>query len=109
VPRSNNGSESFWIHSQKLIGAQAGRKPKNGVRAGVSHLKRPALAARFPVHVTLRVRPEVWNLRSQRCFRRIRAAFVAGNDQFGFRLNHYSVQGNHLHLIVEAESAESLS
>ncbi len=32
----------------------AGRKPK-GEKAGVSHAKRPALVARFPVHVTLKL------------------------------------------------------
>ena len=86
----------------------AGRKP-NGPKAGVSHLRRPPLAKRFPVHVTLRVRPHVYNLRSRRCFRLIREAFVGTNGRFGFRLNHYSVQGNHLHLIVESEDSQSLA
>jgi REP element-mobilizing transposase RayT len=86
----------------------AGRKPKNGA-AGMPHVARPALARRFPVHVTLRVRREVWNLRSNRCFRVIRRAFVGGNERFGFRLNQFSVQHNHLHLMVEAEDARALS
>ena len=33
----------------------------------------------------------------------------AGSDSFGMRLVHYSVQGNHLHLIVEADSDAALS
>src|SRR5260370_29389634 len=86
----------------------AGRKP-TGERAGVSHRARPALARRFPVHVTLRVRREVYSLRSRRCFGVIRRAFAAQNGRFGFRLNYYAVQGNHLHLIVEALGRESLS
>jgi putative transposase len=86
----------------------AGRKP-NGARAGVSHLARPRLAARFPVHVTLRVRREVWNLRSRRCFAALKAAFAGGRERFGFRLNQFSVQGNHLHLIIEARDATALS
>jgi putative transposase len=85
----------------------AGRKRKPG--AGVSHVARPALAARFPVHVTVKVTGEVFNLRSRRSFRVIQRAFFAGNDRFGFRLNHFSVQGDHLHLIVEAEGAEALA
>ena len=36
-------------------------------------------------------------------------AFREANQRFGLRIVHYSIQGNHLHLIVEAESAESLS
>ena len=87
----------------------AGRKPKNGIAAGVSHLVRPVLKRRFPVHVTLRVRKEVWNLRSRRCFGAIRRAFVGGRQRSGFRLNEYTVQGNHLHLIVEAEDNRELS
>jgi REP element-mobilizing transposase RayT len=86
----------------------AGRKP-NGERAGVTHRRRAELARRFPVHVTMRMRREVYGLRSRRCFRVIRAAFAAQNGRFGFRLNQYSVQGNHLHLIVEAAGKQSLT
>jgi REP element-mobilizing transposase RayT len=86
----------------------AGRKPKHGV-AGVSHLARPVVKPRFPVHVTLRIRREVWNLRSRRCFTAIRRAFVGGRRRFGFRLNEFSVQGNHVHLIAEADGNVSLS
>jgi REP element-mobilizing transposase RayT len=67
------------------------------------------LKRRFPVHVTLRVRREVWSLRSRRCFSAIRRAFIGGRERFGFRLNEFSVQGNHAHLIVEAEGSQSLS
>jgi REP element-mobilizing transposase RayT len=87
---------------------RAGRKP-TGAEAGVPHTTRPALARRFPVHVTLRVRREVYNLRSQRCFRLIRRAFAAQNGRNGFQLNHFSVQGNHMHLIVEADGKQSLA
>jgi REP element-mobilizing transposase RayT len=86
----------------------AGRKPK-GERAGVPHQRRVALARRFPVHVTVRMQHSVYNLRSRRCFSILRAAFGAQNGRFGFRLNQYSVQGNHLHLIVEANDKQSLS
>lgn len=66
------------------------------------HLEFGRMAQRFPVHVTLRVRPEVWNLRSRRCFRALCGAFARGRERLGFRLVHFSVQGNHLHLVVEA-------
>jgi 2-keto-4-pentenoate hydratase/2-oxohepta-3-ene-1,7-dioic acid hydratase in catechol pathway len=61
------------------------------------------------VHVTLRVRRHVWNLRSQRCFRAIARGFANGKQRAGFALVHFSVQGNHLHLIVEAENAVRLA
>lgn len=80
---------------------RAGRKP-NGARAGVPHKARPRLSKHHPVHVTWRMLPHVWNLRSRRSFRVLSNAFVKGCDRRGFRLVHYSVQGNHLHLVVEA-------
>src|SRR6266576_2213365 len=87
---------------------RAGRKP-GGRRAGVWHVARPELAARFPVHVTWRMKKEVWNLRTRRCFSVLKRAFWGGADRFGFRLVHYSVQGNHLHLLVEAQDERALS
>ena len=75
----------------------------------MSHLKRPEFAGRFPLHVTMSMRDVVWNLRSQRSFSRLSRAFWAGGDRFGFRLLHYSVQGNHIHLLVEAKGKRSLA
>lgn len=80
---------------------RAGRKPK-GARAGVAHMTRPVLPARFPVHVTWRMDKRVWNLRTRRCFSVMQRAMYAGAARFGFRLVHYSVMGNHVHLMVEA-------
>src|SRR6184192_3988505 len=85
----------------------AGRPPKNR-RAGVAHVVRPALAPRFPVHVTWRMEKRVWSLRTQRCFGVMRRAMSAGAAKFGFRLVHYSVMGNHVHLIVEATDRRAL-
>jgi REP element-mobilizing transposase RayT len=61
------------------------------------------------VHVTLRVKPHVWNLRSRRSWRRIRRAFEKARGKFGARLIEYSVQGNHLHLIIETDDNDALS
>lgn len=85
----------------------AGRKPRRE-RAGVPHASRETLKARFPVHVTWRMRRGVWNLRSRRCFGRLRRAFYSASRD-GFKLVHYSVQGNHVHLLVEAADARMLS
>jgi len=34
---------------------------------------------------------------------------LRGRDRFGFRLVHFSVQGNHIHLVVEAQDERSLA
>ena len=86
----------------------AGRKP-NGAKAGVSHLRRADFAARHPVHVTLRVLPGVGFLRGYQRLRAIEEALREARERFSLRIIHYSVQGNHLHLLVEAAGPESLA
>ena len=58
--------------------------------------------------MTVRIRAEVWSLRTHRCFRALKRAFIRGCRRFGFRLVHFSVQRNHAHFIVEAPDAHSL-
>ena len=90
----------------------AGRPRKDGVvgaRPGVPHVTRARLAERFPVHVTWRMDKTVWNLRSRRCFGAMERAMYAGALKSGFRLVHYAVMGNHVHLLVEAPNRVRLS
>jgi REP element-mobilizing transposase RayT len=95
----------FTVRGGKRRGA--GRPKEEG--SGVSHLTRSPLAARFPVHVTLRVREGMPSLRRKGAHTALRRAFLAGRDRFGFRLNHYSIQSNHIHLIVEAKDRTALT
>jgi REP element-mobilizing transposase RayT len=90
----------------------AGRPRNDGVvggRPGVKHVTRPVLAERFPVHVTWRMDKAVWNLRTRRCFGVMQRAMYAGALKGGFRLVHYAIMGNHVHLIVEAPNRLRLS
>ena len=52
---------------------------------------------------------EVGFLRSARRYRAIERALRVAKELYGVRIIHFSVQGNHLHLLVEADDAESLS
>jgi REP element-mobilizing transposase RayT len=63
----------------------------------------------MPLHVTLRMAPHVYNLRSRRSFRVIAAALRVGADRFGVRIIQFSVQGNHIHLVVEAPDRRALA
>lgn len=92
-------------HGGKRRGA--GRKPRSG--ATVPHTARPALTEKLPVHVTLRVTREVWNLRSQRAFAHVEHALNEERRRGALRIAHYSVQGNHLHLIAETDDRPTLS
>src|SRR4249920_711182 len=84
----------------------AGRKPK-GERAGVSHAKRPALASRYPVLVTMRLCAGLPSLRYNDSHAVLMSAFESGTRE-SFRVIEYSIQSNHLHLIVEAEDEGAL-
>jgi REP element-mobilizing transposase RayT len=83
----------------------AGRRP--GER--VSHHARRKFAKPTPVHVTLRVRPHVWSLRSRRCHLRISRCLEKALGRFGLRVIEYAVLGNHIHLIVEADDSRALA
>ncbi|MBK7399985.1 MAG: transposase [Myxococcales bacterium] len=91
---------------------RGGRRPGAGrpVKAGSeSHRRRPPVSAAHPLHVTLRVAQHVWNLRAQRCLRPIDAALRALHSGERARVTHFSVQGNHVHLVVEARDGAALS
>ncbi len=75
----------------------------------VGHGLRTALAARFPVHVTMKLQRGLPRLRSRPEYAALRAAFQAGCDRAGFRLTHYAVLNDHLHFLVEAADRTTLS
>jgi REP element-mobilizing transposase RayT len=108
---------AFDFPEPKLRKVGSGRKP---TRAGtwVKHRARPWHDANHPVHVTLKVRRGIPNLRG------FRLAKVIGNGlreaatsdaakkqerRRTFRVIHFSIQPNHLHLIVEATSKTALA
>jgi REP element-mobilizing transposase RayT len=82
-----------------------GRPKKLG--AGVPHLRR-AFGTRFPLHVTLRMRPHVWQLRSRRCFTIIERALYKAAARIDARIAQFSVQHNHVHMVVEADDPRAL-
>jgi REP element-mobilizing transposase RayT len=87
---------------------RAGRK-RLAPRPRVSHKRREILKYWNPVHVTVRMRREVCNLRQSVCFRALKRAFCAANQRSDFQLVHFSVQGNHVHFLVEADGERELS
>ena len=93
--------------------AKRGRKRKPGPKprkgAGSPHKARPALAARNPVHVVLRVIREVGNLRRRCTYKAIREATLTTAVREDFRIVHLSIQRTHVHLIVEANDKHALA
>src|SRR4030095_16646223 len=64
-------------------------------RSGITHVVMP----------TARALP---GLRTPRLLRRLERSFRAGMQKLGFALTHYSVQQDHLHLVVEARDRHAL-
>ena len=60
------------------------------------------------MHVTLRMRGGLPRLRCRRFVLELRRSFGEASERGDFRLVHYSVQHNHLHLLVEAEDQAAL-
>src|SRR5437879_1815423 len=85
----------------------AGRKP-SGRKVGVPHRPRPAHNARHPVHVTLRASQGLPSLRTEPLFPAIRHG-LARASHAGLRILRFSVQRDHVHLVVEALNGRALS
>ncbi len=65
-------------------------------------MKRAPVPVSAPSHVTLRVQRGIPSLRSRRFLREFRKTLRQANVRRDFRVVHYSVQSNHVHLLVEA-------
>lgn len=99
--------------AKRRVGRPLGRNPDGSpkTRAGVAHLKRESFDQRMPVHVTLAFAQGVFNLRSERCWQPIREILqqASAPEAVGeFAILEFTVQGNHMHLLVEADSSTVL-
>ena len=109
-----NGQRRGWRKGD--AGARkAGRKPK-GARAGASHAKRPKLNGRDPLHIVLRVHGDVGSLRKRHMYSALREATLTvakrelhDAEVGAFRIVHVSIQGDHVHLLVEAGNRQALT
>jgi REP element-mobilizing transposase RayT len=108
---------AFGLAEPKRRKVGSGRKP---TRRGtwVKHRPRPWHDGHHPVHVTLKVRRGIPNLRGFRLAKAIGAGLqLAASSESSkkrerrrtFRVIHFSIQPNHLHLIVEASSKTALA
>jgi REP element-mobilizing transposase RayT len=86
----------------------AGRK-RNAERPMVAHRRRAAIKAKTPVHVTLRMRPEIARLRRRDQYRAIRQALGRTGHDDRCRIVHYSIQSNHIHLVCEPNGKKGLT
>ncbi len=100
--------QSFVFRTRGGARAGAGRKSTRD-RPAIPHRVREEVRPYQPVHVTLRMAPHVWNLRSQRSFAVIHRAVAELRRRVDVRVVHFSILGNHIHLIVEADGEYALA
>jgi REP element-mobilizing transposase RayT len=87
---------------------RGGRVPLPPKRRSTPHRARPAHYHGHPVHITLRAKRRAPYLRAEVPFEALRAAMAKASRE-AFRVLHFSVQPDHVHLIVEARDRFALS
>jgi REP element-mobilizing transposase RayT len=90
-------------------GRRTGAGRPRGPKSRDPHRRRARLAARFPCHLTLRVRRGIPSLRKASFVREWKRSLRAACETGRFRVVHYSLQRDHVHLLVEASSARDLA
>ncbi|MBM4268855.1 MAG: hypothetical protein FJ144_19945 [Deltaproteobacteria bacterium] len=90
-------------------GRRKGAGRPESKRARVRHRRRCEHSAPSPAHVTLRMQRGVPSLRTRRFVHEFRRTLGGACERGEFRVLHYSLQRDHVHLIVEAESRRALT
>jgi len=106
MKRMKQGELPLWRGKWGGWRPGAGRKP--GPNPPVPHKSRGPFPASHPCLVTLKALDGVSSLRTRDVVREVEGSFRRGGERGEFRLVHYSLQGDHLHAIVEAEGPEAL-
>ena len=89
-------------------GSRRGAGRPEGPRPRIRHRSRPAISATHPALVTLKVRPGLPSLRRRNLVRRFERSLLGVRDKPAFRVVQYSVQSNHVHLVIEADGPAEL-
>jgi REP element-mobilizing transposase RayT len=106
--RPAKGEQASFANVKTWGGPRINSGPKAGARPKVRHRTRPEHHARCPVHVTMRRAKGLPSFRIDRLHRLVREAIRATRRE-GFRIVHYSVQADHLHLLIEADDPVTLT
>lgn len=90
-------------------GKKGGRRPGSGRKRihskGVAHRTRESMNAKTPLHINFRYRTTIRNKTNLRLLKRA----ILNSRSHGLKIIHFSLQTNHVHLIVEATDNQTLS
>jgi REP element-mobilizing transposase RayT len=107
--RSKQLTFTDYRHRTGRGGPRRGAGRPRGERPRVLHRAREPIPNGCPVHVTVRVRKSVPSLRTQRLVHEVRRTPALACERGEFRVAHYSIQVDHVHMIVEAHGREALA
>ena len=109
--RGERGRQRSLAEARTWGGRREGAGRKAAQRPNVEHYRRPDLVWSCPVHATLRRAKGLPSLRNELLRRVVREVIDATRNARPdvFRIVEYSIQADHVHLIVEAEGKRELS
>ncbi|MBK9034432.1 MAG: transposase [Myxococcales bacterium] len=106
------GQQLEFVVTKTRAGHGGRRKGAGRKRRGAQtppHRARPVHDPRQPVHVVLKVVGDVGRLRRRSAYQAMRWAMVRALGRHDFRVVHVSIQGNHIHLLCEADDRLALA
>src|SRR5687767_10310871 len=86
----------------------SGRKPA-GSKPQMKHERRPRVTGNEPMHVTMRIVRGLPSMRKKKTYRVVKSAIEIASKRQNFRVVQYSVQKDHLHLMIEADGNKLLA
>lgn len=98
----------LFVAANAKRGSRRGRRPRPERVGFVPHVTRPTHEWKHPVHVTIRRVANAPNLRAQSVYAAIERELTALKARYG-RLIHFSIQADHIHLMVESHDRKTLS
>jgi REP element-mobilizing transposase RayT len=90
-------------------GRAKGGRPAKGARSSERHEKRPSFRKYEPQHAVIRATQEIGTLRRREMYKAVRKALITTFTRSNFRIVHLSIQGTHIHLLIEADDKAALS
>ncbi len=111
LPKTRKRDKNGQFRGGARPGAGRPRKPISEGRASEPHKARERVQPSQPVHVVMRVAPDVSSLRTHDMFVAVRDATfaAAARREDSFHIVHFSIQRTHIHLIVEATDRLALA
>jgi REP element-mobilizing transposase RayT len=105
----NNSRSTPRVITQVAVDRAAAQVGRMGCDRAVMHRQRECIVARLPAHGTIRLRRGIPTLRQPRFVRRFRSFLSEACVRHGFRVVHDSIQRDHVHLLIEAQSNHSIA